>query len=129
MIIELLRRFLPYGLVIAVVWVILAAVYHFGVVNERNRLTVLYEAILSDRDKAAAEAVRKALEIDKSNALASMDAEQAEISARNDTERNFKTITKTVIKYVDKNPDRIECSANADFVQLWNASNSDTTPP
>ncbi len=129
MIIELLRRFLPQLLILTVVGVILAAVYHFGVVNERNRLTVQYEQILSDKDRAAADAVKRAMEIDRSNALVSIDAGAKEISARDGVERNFKTITKTVIKYVNENPDRAECSASADFVQLWNASNSGTASP
>jgi hypothetical protein len=129
LIIELLRRFLPQLLILTVVGVILAAVYHFGVVNERNRLTVQYEQILSDKDRAAADAVKRAMEIDRSNALVSIDAGAKEISARDGVERNFKTITKTVIKYVNENPDRAECSASADFVQLWNASNSGTASP
>jgi len=127
--IELLKRFLPQLLILTVVGVILAAVYHFGVVNERNRLTVQYEQILSDRDRAAAEAVKRAMEIDRSNALVSIDAGAKEIGARDGVERTFKTITKTVIKYVNENPDRAECSASANFVQLWNASNSGTASP
>lgn len=127
--IELLKRFLPQILILTVVGVILAAVYHFGVVNERNRLTVQYEQILSDRDRAAAEAVKRAMEIDRSNALVSIEAGAKEIGARDGVERTFKTITKTVIKYVKQNPDRAECSASADFVQLWNASNSGTASP
>lgn len=127
--IELLKRFLPQILILTVVGVILAAVYHFGVVNERNRLTVQYEQILSDRDRAAAEAVKRAMEIDRSNALVSIEAGAKEIGARDGVERTFKTITKTVIKYVNENPDRAVCSASAEFVQLWNASNSGTASP
>lgn len=121
---ELARRFMPQIILAAVAMFILAAVYHFGASNARAAVTAHYEAILAEHERAAAQAMAKALEEQQQNAKAAMEAERMELEARAATEQQFKVITKTVTQYVQKNPDKPACTSDADFMRIWNSANS-----
>lgn len=79
--------------------------------------------LIAERDRVASEAMSQAMETAKANAKAAFDAERKLIEDRAKLEGQFKIITQTVTKYVDKTPDRRECDADTEFVRLWNSAN------
>lgn len=123
LIIELARRFLPQIILALAILSVLAGVYLWGSSNGSARTSAHYQAIIAERDRAAAQALAQALEDERANARAAMEAERKQIEAKAKTEKQFEIITKTVTQYVEQTPSLSACVADPVFVRLWNSAN------
>ncbi len=103
--------------------------YLQGVSAGKTERTAHYEAILAERDRAAAQALADALAQAQAQAAQAMAAERAHLQAQAKTETRFKTITRTVTEYVDKTPALAECGLDADGLRYWNAANGGGASP
>jgi len=120
---ELARRFAPQLILGIAILSVLAGVYFWGSSNGSARTSAHYQAIIAERDRAAAQALAQALEDERANARAAMDAERKQIEAKAKTEQQFEIITKTVTQYVEQTPSLSACVADPVFVRLWNSAN------
>lgn len=123
MYLELIRRFAPQLIAVAVAAIVLGSVYFWGSSHGYTKAQVHYQGIIAERDRMAADAMAKAVEDEKANANAAIIAERKHLAAKAEAEAQFRVITETVTEYVQANPDRRECDASADFVRLWNSAN------
>ena len=126
---ELLRRHWPMLAAFLALIALVAWAYLQGVSAGKTDRTAHYEAILAERDRAAAQALADALSQAQAQAAQAMAAERAHLQAQVKTETRFKTITRTVTEYVEKTPALAECGLDADGLRYWNAANGGGTDP
>lgn len=105
------------------------AAYLAGAERATDRLTAKYEAHLAERDRAAAESMRKALDEQEARHKAAMDAERKALEQQAQRDDQFRTITKTVTRYVETHPDLNACGLDADGLRLWNEANRGAAGP
>lgn len=118
----ILRKHWP---VLAAVLVLLALVvwsYMQGASAARAEVTAEYEQKLAERDRAAAAALAAALEQAQADVAAARAAERKHLQSQAQTEQQFRTITETVVQYVEKKPDLAACGLDADGLRYWNAA-------
>ncbi len=120
---ELFRRHWPTLAAVVALIALVAWAYVQGVSAGKTERTAHYEAVLAERDRAAAQALADGLRQARAQATQAMAAERTHLNAQAKTEARFRTITKTVTEYVDKNPGLAGCGLDADGLRLWNAAN------
>lgn len=126
---ELLRRHWPTLAAFLALIALVAWAYVQGVSAGKTERTAHYELILAERDRATAQALADLLSQAQAQATQAMAKERAHLKAKTKTEARFRTITKTVTEYVDKNPDLAGCSLDADGLRYWNAANGGGAQP
>lgn len=121
---EILRRYLPQLLLALAVLALVGGIYWLGKAHGEASTAAHYEGIIAERDRQAAQALHQALDDQRANAEAAIAAARKHAAAQANTEAQFRTITQTVVEYVDKNPSTAHCTAGTDFLRIWNSANS-----
>lgn len=114
-------RQLPIMLGCVVVCVLMVMAYQRGHAHARHERNAYYSQLLSERDRAAAQASAEALrrlrlEVDEAAALERehWEAEIRRVQAQ-------KVVTRVVKEYIDARPSLDHCRLDADGLRLWNA--------
>lgn len=124
LILDFIRKHWPAFAAILVVAAVVTWSYFEGVADGQADCQAKYEAILAERDRVAALALKDALDAQRAQANEAMAAERQHLQNQAKTETAFRGLNKQVKDYVNAKPDITACRLDAVGLRYWNSANS-----
>ena len=113
-------RALALGLVVAGAYI---TGHHMGHNDGVESTEAKYLAEIAERDRAANDAMARAITEAQAQADAALATERQHMAEVQKTDTQFQIIEKTVTKYVERHPDSNRCTIDVDGLRAWNSAN------